>query len=177
MEVSSDLVRGFIFVIRKGRLSFLLFVPIYLRTFMGTIRIELRQSIVINVEWPDMKPVRLLCYMFLLAFWIWPCTRFNDIPIILNLLTKWIETSHLFIQSQFVKKKTNKQTKDCARSGIFQHKVQHRCFQLWCLPAFITSLLYYVHSKVICAAEDLPKDPCHTHPPGQGGPSLPRRRF
>ena len=70
MEVSSDLVRGFIFVIRKGRLSFLLFVPIYLTTFMGTIRIELRQSIVINVEWPVMKPVRLLCYMFLLAFWI-----------------------------------------------------------------------------------------------------------
>ena len=67
------------------------------------------------------------------------------------------------------KKQTNKQTKDCARSGIFQHKVQHRCFQLWCLPAFITSLLYYVHSKVICAAEDLPKDPCHTLPPPARG--------
>lgn len=31
VEVSSDLVRGFIFVIRKGRLSFLLCVPIYFK--------------------------------------------------------------------------------------------------------------------------------------------------
>ena len=31
-------------------------------------------------------------------------------------------------------------TKDCARSVSFQHKLQHRCFQLQCLPAFITSL-------------------------------------
>lgn len=70
VEVSSDLVRGFIFVILKSRLSFLLCVPIYLTTFMGTIRMELRQSIVIKVEWPVMKPVGFLCYMFLLALWI-----------------------------------------------------------------------------------------------------------
>ena len=25
----------------------------------------------------------------------------------------------------------------------FQHKLHHHCFQLWCLPAFLTSLLYY----------------------------------
>ena len=35
-----------------------------------------------------------------------------------------------------------KHWEDCARSGSFQHKLQHRCFQLWCLPAFKTRLLY-----------------------------------
>ena len=34
-----------------------------------------------------MKPVRLLCYMSSLASWTWPCTTFNSIPIILNLLS------------------------------------------------------------------------------------------
>ena len=35
-----------------------------------------------------MKPVRLLCYMFLLVFFFnCPCTTLNSIPIILNLLT------------------------------------------------------------------------------------------
>ena len=31
---------------------------------------------------------------------------------------------------------------DCARSGSFQHRLQHRCFQRWRLPAFKTRLLY-----------------------------------
>ena len=33
-------------------------------------------------------------------------------------------------------------TKDCVGWGSFQHNLQHRCFQLWCLPGFLTSLLY-----------------------------------
>ena len=35
-------------------------------------------------------------------------------------------------------------TKHSTLSGSFQQKLQHRCFHLWCLLAFITSLLYYV---------------------------------
>lgn len=34
-----------------------------------------------------MKPVRLLCYTFLLAFLDVPCTTFNSILVILKLLT------------------------------------------------------------------------------------------
>ena len=88
-----------------------------------------------------MKPVRLLCYMFLLGFWPWPCTTFNSIPIILNLLTN---RNIAFIYSVTI---YEQKIKDCARSGNFQHKLQHRCFQLWCLPAFITSRLYKLWSE------------------------------
>ena len=67
-------------------------------------------------------PDRAQCSIAFLSFWTyWPT-----------------ETSHQFIQSQFM----NKQTKDCAWPGSFQHKLHHHCFQLWCLPAFLTSLLY-----------------------------------
>ena len=43
VEVSSDLVRRFIFVIRNRKISFLMCVPIYL-TFVGTIRMELAKD-------------------------------------------------------------------------------------------------------------------------------------
>ena len=77
-----------------------------------------------------MKPVRLLLSFFgpdfvqrLIAF--------------LSFWTYWpTETSHWFIQSICEQK-----TKDCAWSGSFQHKLQHHCFRLRCLPAFITSSL------------------------------------
>ena len=36
------------------------------------------------------KPVRLFCYIFLLAFWAWLCTTFNSNLIILNLQTNKI---------------------------------------------------------------------------------------
>ena len=81
-----------------------------------------------------MKPVKLLCLMFLLAFWTWSCTTFNSIPIILKLLTN---RNIVLIYSVII---CEQKAKDCARSGSFQHNLQHRCFQLWCLPAFITSL-------------------------------------
>ena len=67
-----------------------------------------------------MKPVRLLCYMSLLASWTWPCTTFNSIPIILNLLTN---RSIALIYSVTI---CERKTKDCARSG-----------QLWCSLAFL----------------------------------------
>ena len=58
----------------------------------------------------------------------------------LSFWTHWpIETSHEFIQLEFVNKK---HWEDHARSESFQHKLQHRCFQLWRLPAFKTRLLY-----------------------------------
>ena len=53
-----------------------------------------------------MKPVRLFCYMFLLAF-VGPDRKQGSITF-LSFWTYWpIETSHyiLFIQSQFVNKK------------------------------------------------------------------------
>ena len=73
-----------------------------------------------------LKTVRLFSECFCYLFWTWPCTTFKSIPIILNLLSD----------------RNIEKTKDCTRSGSFQHEIQHRCFQLWCLPALITSLLY-----------------------------------
>ena len=35
-------------------------------------------------------------------------------------------------------------TKDCTRSGSLQHDLQHLCFQLWCLPAPVSSTNYSV---------------------------------
>ena len=78
----------------------------------------------------------IICYCWL--FWTWPWTMFNSIPIILNLLTN--RNIALFFSGTICEQKT----KDCARSGSFQHKLclQHCCFQIWCLLAFLTSLLY-----------------------------------
>ena len=62
-----------------------------------------------------------------------PCTTFIRIPIILNLLTS---RNIALIYSVTI---CEEKTKDCAQSGSFQHYLQHRCFQLWCLPAFLTN--------------------------------------
>ena len=66
------------------------------------------------------------------ALWTWPCTTFIRIPIILNLLTN---RDIALIYSVTI---CEEKIKDCARSRSFQHYLQHRCFQLWCLPAFLT---------------------------------------
>ena len=60
---------------------------------------------------------------------------FSSIPIILKLLTN---RNIALIYSVII---CQQNTKDCARSGSFQHKLQHRCFHLWCLPGFLTTLL------------------------------------
>ena len=74
-----------------------------------------------------------------LLFWTWPCITFNSIPIILKLLTN---RNIALIYSVII---CEQKTKDCARSGSFQHKLQHhKCFQLWCLPGFLTSVLYWL---------------------------------
>ena len=80
-----------------------------------------------------MKPVRLLCYLFL---WTWKCTTFKRIPIIFIVLTN---KNVALIYSVTI---CQQKTKDCALSGCFQHKRQYCCFYHWCLPLFITSLLY-----------------------------------
>ena len=70
-----------------------------------------------------MKPVRLLWYMFLIAFLLYlTATTFNSIPITLNLLTS--RNIALIYSVTICEQKTN----DCARSRSFQHKLQHRCF-------------------------------------------------
>ena len=78
-----------------------------------------------------MKPVRLLCYMFL---WTWKCTTFKRIPIILIVLTnKNVALIYCVTICQ-------QKTKDCALSGCFQHKLQHCCFYDWGLPLFIITM-------------------------------------
>ena len=76
-----------------------------------------------------MKPVRLFCYMFLLAQVVDLTVHnvqsvFNSIPIILNLLAN---RNIALIYSVTI---CEQKAKDCARSGSFQHKLQHHCFQL-----------------------------------------------
>ena len=94
--------------------------------------------IVIKVEWL-WNPLDSFLICFCYHFWTWPYTTFNSIPIILNLLTK--RNIALIYSVTII---CEQKTKDCAWSGSFQHKLQHRCFQLWCLPAFPASLLYYL---------------------------------
>ena len=71
-----------------------------------------------------MKPVRLFCYMFFLAFVDLTVhsvqSVFNRIPIILNLLTN---RNIALIYSLTI---CEQKTKDCSRSGSFQHKLLHR---------------------------------------------------
>ena len=43
-----------------------------------------------------------------------------------------------------------KQRIACARSWSFQNNLQHRCFHLWCLRAFITSLLNCACTSDLC---------------------------
>ena len=76
-----------------------------------------------------MKTVRLFSLCFCYPFWTWPCTTLRSIAF----LSFWI----YWLFDRNIEK-----TKDCTRSGSFQHEIQHLCFQLWCLPALITSLLY-----------------------------------
>ena len=75
-----------------------------------------------------MKPVRLFCYMFLLAFVDLTVHNvqsvFNSVPIILNSLAN---RNIAMIYSLTI---CEQKTKDCARSGSFQHKLQRHCFQL-----------------------------------------------
>ena len=63
---------------------------------------------------------------FCSLFWTWPCTTFNSIPIILKLLTN---RNIALIYSVIT---CEQKPKDCARTGSFQHNLQHHCFQLWC---------------------------------------------
>ena len=62
------------------------------------------------------KPVRLFCYIFLLAFWAWLYTTFNSNLIILNLQTNKIIS---LIYSATI---CEQRTLACSRSESFQHK-------------------------------------------------------
>ena len=74
-----------------------------------------------------------LVYVFVSIVWTWLCKTFNSIPINLNLLTN---RNISLIYSVTI---CEQRTKDFAQPGSFSHELRHRCFQLWCLPAFITS--------------------------------------
>ena len=69
-----------------------------------------------------MKPIRLFSCMFLFAFLDLTAHNVQSIPIILNLLTNIALIYSVTICEQ--------KTKDCARLGSFQHKLQHRCFKV-----------------------------------------------
>ena len=62
--------------------------------------------------------------MFLLAFLDLAVRKFNSIPTILNLLTN---RNIALIYSVTI---CEQKTKDCARSGSLQQKLQHHCCQL-----------------------------------------------
>ena len=79
-----------------------------------------------------MKPVKLLCYVFVSFFRSDSAQR-----AILNLLTN---RNIALIYSITI---CEQETKDFVLSRSFQHKLQHRCFQLSCSPAFITRRLLY----------------------------------
>ena len=69
-----------------------------------------------------MEPVRRLFYMFL---WIWRCTTFSSIPIILIFLRNK-NVALLYSVTIWEQK-----TKDCTPSGSFQHKLQYHWFLLY----------------------------------------------
>ena len=77
------------------------------------------------------------------------CTTFNSIPKILILFTKRVPLIYLVTICQ-------QKTKDCAPSGSFQHKRQHRCFYIWRFVAFhnqfplITMVIYRIMPELRC---------------------------
>ena len=66
---------------------------------------------------------------------LWPSKTCKSIPIILILLTN--KTVKLIYSDTISEQKS----KDCVRSGRFQHKLRYPCFHRWCLPPFISGLL------------------------------------
>ena len=72
--------------------------------------------------------------MFLLAFMDLTLHR---ILVILNLRTTR-NYALIYFKSQFVNK-----TKDCQRSGIFQHKLKHSCFPVDPSPVTDTAAIYF----------------------------------
>ena len=65
------------------------------------------------------KPVKLFCSCFCSLFWTRPYTTLNSIPIILKLLTNR-NILLIYLVTIYEQK-----TKDCERSGSYQHKVKH----------------------------------------------------
>ena len=72
-----------------------------------------------------MKPVGLLGYTFLLAFLDLTAHNVQQHSYHFELLTN---RNIVLIYSVTIFEQ--KKTKDCARSGSFRNKLQHRCFQL-----------------------------------------------
>ena len=99
---------------------------------MSAIEIKLFLLLLLWLWNPLDSFVKCFCYLF----WTWPCTTFNSIPSISDLLTR---TNIALIDSVTI---WDQKPKNCVQSGSFKHKLQHSCFQLWCLPAFITSFLH-----------------------------------
>ena len=77
-----------------------------------------------------MKPVRLLCHMFLLAF----------LDLIVYNVQKHSQHFELTNQKKY---RINLFSHNLGpKIKKIKHKLQHSCFQLCCLPNFITSLLH-----------------------------------
>ena len=72
----------------------------------------------------------------------WPYIKFNSIPTILNLLTNRNIT---LIYSFTI---CEQKTKECALSGSFQHKLQHRCFQLCWLLWPVSSIMLKTNKDI-----------------------------
>ena len=91
------------------------------------------------------KPFNFLCCMFLLTWW---CTMFSSISVILNLLTY---RNIALIYSVTI---CEQKAKDCALLWSFQQKLQPRCFQLWCMPAF-ASLSQQAYLACSCSVSNM----------------------
>ena len=85
-----------------------------------------------------MKPLGLFCLMFLLAF--------SDLT---ANIVQWHSYQFALINSATI---CEQKTKDCARSGSFQHKLQHRLFSTLMFAGF--------HNQF-----PLPTMPCPTDTP------------
>ena len=96
----------------------------------------------IKVEW--LRDPFVICFCYL--FWTWPCTTFNSIPIILNLLTKRNIALIYLVTISY------QNTKDCARSGSSQQRPQLPTPPLFStsmfagFPSHAVSSTYYVET-------------------------------
>ena len=85
-----------------------------------------------------MKTNKVLCCMFLFAFFAWSDPAQNTIVVYSVLRIKPIETCWLRNSCIVYELKT----KGCARSWTFQPESWHLCLLLWCLLGFLTIPLY-----------------------------------
>ena len=125
----------------------------YVRTLSGFSITEplFTYTMAIKVEW-WWNPLDSFVISFCQFFWTRPRTTFNSIPIILKLLTNRNITSIFSVSI------CERKTKDCARSGSFQHKLQHLLFSTLMFAGFhnqppLLTMLTPLFSRAVAGSE------------------------